>query len=281
MDDGGERDRIRREVERLLGSKGSAFARFLMGAIGGVIPLVGGAIGAGASAWNERDQSKLNGLFAAWLGLQEEAMREMGITILEVATRIDLDDPEVKARAESPDFVAIVRKALRNWGAAESEEKRKLIRNLLANAASCKLTTDDVVKLFIEWIAKYSEIHFKVIRIVHQNPGFTRADMWGKLHGVRVREDSAEADLFSHVIHDLSLGGVIRQERETDEDGNFLKRPVPRRRVRNPMMKSRFDAEKPYELTALGRQFVHYTMNEIVPKLTAGSGPSATAGGTD
>ena len=32
-------------------------------------------------------------------------------------------------------------------------------------------------------------------------------------------------------------------------------------------MKSAFDDEKGYELTALGRQFVHYAMNEITPKL--------------
>ncbi len=32
-------------------------------------------------------------------------------------------------------------------------------------------------------------------------------------------------------------------------------------------MMSAFDDTKPYVLTALGRQFVHYTMNEIVPKI--------------
>ena len=31
-----------------------------------------------------------------------------------------------------------------------------------------------------------------------------------------------------------------------------------------------FDDEKPYVLTELGKQFVHYTMNEIVPRIAGG-----------
>ena len=34
-------------------------------------------------------------------------------------------------------------------------------------------------------------------------------------------------------------------------------------------MASAFDDEKSYELTELGKQFVHYTMNEIVPRIWA------------
>ncbi|MNW21577.1 hypothetical protein D3C71_2225820 [compost metagenome] len=32
-------------------------------------------------------------------------------------------------------------------------------------------------------------------------------------------------------------------------------------------LKSPFDNEKDYHLTELGRWFVHYTMNEVVPKI--------------
>jgi hypothetical protein len=35
-------------------------------------------------------------------------------------------------------------------------------------------------------------------------------------------------------------------------------------------MASAFDDDKEYELTELGKQFVHYTMNEIVPKIGGG-----------
>lgn len=48
-------------------------------------------------------------------------------------------------------------------------------------------------------------------------------------------------------------------------------------------MASAFDDEKQYELTELGKQFVHYTMNEIVPRISAAAqaGEAAAAPGTD
>ena len=36
-------------------------------------------------------------------------------------------------------------------------------------------------------------------------------------------------------------------------------------------MASAFDDEEEYELTELGKQLVHYTMNEIVPRIAASS----------
>ena len=33
------------------------------------------------------------------------------------------------------------------------------------------------------------------------------------------------------------------------------------------VMKSAFDDVEQYELTELGNQFVHYTMNEVVPRI--------------
>ena len=61
----------------------------------------------------------------------------------------------------------------------------------------------------------------------------------------------------------------MRQHRPTDGQGNFLKQSTRgRRRNSSPHLKSAFDDGKPYELTELGKQFVHYTMNEIVPKIS-------------
>jgi hypothetical protein len=36
---------------------------------------------------------------------------------------------------------------------------------------------------------------------------------------------------------------------------------------RSPVVKSAFDNGKAYEMTELGSQFVHYAMNEVVPRL--------------
>lgn len=146
-----------------------------------------------------------------------------------------------------------------------------MIRNLLANAAGGeKLCSDDILRLFVEWIDRYSEGHFRVVRAIYNNAGITRQEIWHKIHGGRVREDSAEADLFKLFMHDLSIGHVIRQHREKDYHGNFLKAPRTKSSgPTNPYVKSAFDDEKGHELTELGRWFVHYTMNEMVPRLTA------------
>ncbi len=44
-------------------------------------------------------------------------------------------------------------------------------------------------------------------------------------------------------------------------------------------MKSAFDDQEPYELTELGRQFVHYAMTEPAIRIEGGS--DATAGAPD
>jgi hypothetical protein len=108
---------------------------------------------------------------------------------------------------------------------------------------------DDVVRMFIQWIDMYSEPHFAVIREVFKSPGCTRQQIWQTIHGADVREDSAEADLFKLLVHDLSTGHVIRQHREKDYYGNFIKRE-PQRRGRGEasrVMASAFDDDKQYE----------------------------------
>lgn len=137
----------------------------------------------------------------------------------------------------------------------------------------------NVVRMFIEWIDKYAEPHFAVIRHIFKSPGSTRHQVWSSIHGADVREDSAEADLFKLLIHDLSTGHVIRQHREKDYYGNFKKNEPQRKGSgqASRIMTSAFDDDKRYELTELGKQFVHYTMNEIVPRIAAGTAASEQA----
>jgi hypothetical protein len=44
-------------------------------------------------------------------------------------------------------------------------------------------------------------------------------------------------------------------------------------------MKSAFDDKDQYELTELGKQFVHYVLNDIIPRLesTSGEKPSGAS----
>jgi hypothetical protein len=120
--------------------------------------------------------------------------------------------------------------------------------------------------MFLQWISLYSELHFVVIRSIYNDRGVTRARIWEKIGKEEVREDSSEADLFKLLIRDLSTGSIIRQHREKDYAGNFLRKPAQRARKRmaaSSTMESAFEDTKGYELTELGQQFVHYAMTDL------------------
>ncbi|MGY4403975.1 hypothetical protein ACVIYL_004778 [Bradyrhizobium sp. USDA 3315] len=52
---------------------------------------------------------------------------------------------------------------------------RKLVRNLLSNVASTSFVSDDVIKLFLEWIRDCSELHFAVIGTIYNDAEITLA----------------------------------------------------------------------------------------------------------
>jgi hypothetical protein len=181
--------------------------------------------------------------------------------------RLDLQDKKIIERIESQEYQSLMRKAFRDWSGAESEEKRIFIRNILSNIAATDLVSDDVIKLFIDWIDLYSEFHFKVISVIYNTNGITRAGIWEKMNKPRVREDSADADLFKLLIRDLSTGGVIRQFRQVDYQGRYLKTGKTSTSNASNTIESAFDDTKSYELTQLGKQFVHYAMSDLPPKI--------------
>jgi hypothetical protein len=120
-----------------------------------------------------------------------------------------------------------------------------------------------------------------VIRCIYNKQGITRIEIWDEIYGELPREDSAEADLFKFLIRDLSTGGVIRQERETNQAGQFLRKRRPRSKLAaSTTMESAFEDTKPYVLTRLGDQFVHYTMNEVVTRIGPGNGEGSQASGS-
>jgi hypothetical protein len=50
--------------------------------------------------------------------------------------------------------------------------------------------------------------------------------------------------------------------------GNFYKKErTPSREGSVRIMESAFEGTKPYVLTALGKQFVHYVMEDVVPQI--------------
>lgn len=257
------------ETEPSIGKK---LTRAGMQTAGGAIPFLGGILSAAAGAWSEHEQDQINKVFRQWLQMLEDELREKGRTIFEIMARLDMQDEKIKERIESEEYQSILKKAFRNWSNVDSEAKRQKVRNLLANAAATNLTTDDVVRLFLDWIDSYSDFHFEVIGEIYRNGPISRAQIWTNLRRPQVREDSPEADLYKLLIRDLSTGGVIRQERAVDGYGNFIKKEPSRSRrgsvgARDSRMKSAFDEEEDYVLTELGKQFVHYAMNELAPRI--------------
>lgn len=202
-----------------------------------------------------------------WFQLEEEEAQEMGVTLIGVLNRFNLDSLKIRKRVESPQYLQLIKKVLRNWSFSESKEKITFIRNLLVNAANLELVPDNVIKLFIDWVAKYSEEHLAIIQEIKNNPGVTRKEIWIRLYKDIPPEDSAEADLYKFIILELTTGHLIRQRREKDYSGRFVKQKQPLKRKKDfgeqsQQITSAFDDEKKYELTELGNQFTKYTMED-------------------
>lgn len=251
-------------------SGAAKMARGALQVVSGVTP-VGGIFSALAGAWSEREQAKVNKFFDQWVRMLEDEIREKEATVIEIMSRVDLQDEKIAARVESKEFQSLVKKTFRDWAGVESEQKRVLIRNILSNAAASAISSDDVVRMFIDWIGEYSELHFQVIGAIYNSAGITRGGIWRKIGKGQVREDSADADLYKLLFRDLSTGGVIRQHRETDYHGNFIAKTPAKRNGsstgRTKTLTSAFDEEDQYELTELGQQFVHYAMTELAPRI--------------
>jgi hypothetical protein len=259
--------KIKEELIKSFESKRKRIFSKLFGAALGSIPWVGGFLSAMSGIKADESQIKNNQLYQQWLEEHKEKMQKLAETLISVMTRLDEFPEEINGRLESDEYLQIVRKSFRSWDNADTHEKRELIRKLLTNSGTNSIDPDDLIRLFLDWINLYHEVHFAVIRAVYQKPGVTRLEIWKELSGQSVREDSLEADLFKLLVRDLSMGSVIRQHRETDYNGNFIKKAAKKINAPSRTMKSAFDDTESYELTELGQKFVHYTMNEVVPRI--------------
>lgn len=262
-------DSLRSELEKLNPSaQRRILEKFALAALG-AIPWVGGFLSALATYKTEEGTLKTDSLQTQWIEEHERRMGDLSRTMIQIGQRFEALGEEINERIASDEYLDIVRKAFRTWDEADTEEKRRYVANLVTNAAGTGLCSDDVIRLFIDWLHTYHEAHFAVIREIYTNPGSARYDIWVAIRGQLVREDSADADLYKLLIRDLSTGGVIRQARDTTDDGQYLKKrptPTPRGQA-SSTMESAFEQTKPYVLTELGKQFVHYTMNEVVTRV--------------
>lgn len=254
----------------LLKDKGKwkKYARVVANAMS-AIPWVGTILSSGASIHGEMEQGKVNELYEEWLKVHKQKVGDLMVSLDEVAGRLESVHDDYEERIQSEEYLALVRRAFRSWDEAETQEKRAYVVNLISNAAASHLCPDDLIRLFNDWLDKYHETHFRVIRAIYQNPGITRLGIWQSVSEKVPRDDSAEADLYRLLIHDLSTGRVIRQFRQTTYDGQFMKQSTKgrSRKSSSSTMESAFENTKPYQLTELGSQFVHYTMNQVVKRI--------------
>mgnify|MGYP001560423805 FL=1 len=259
-------------AERLVGDNGGKYVRFALAALSS-IPGVG-LISAFSNLAAEADQETVNDLLRMWIQEQKEKIRELGITVEDILKRLDKFGEEVHKRLEDPAYLALVRQTFRSWNDAATQDKRQMFKQLITNAGAITLCPDSLVRLFITWLNQYHEDHFQVIKQIYENKGITRGSIWDHIHSERPRENSAEADLYRYLIRELSTGGVIRQSRETNEYGEFVRQSTKGTRhssgSSSSTMESSFEDTKPYELTGLGSQFVRYVMTEADPQLGDG-----------
>jgi hypothetical protein len=249
--------------------------KFLLAALGS-IPWVGGFIGTMASMKTEASDFKADDMRTQWLKEHQRKIELLANTLNDIAERFEKLGEQIDERLQSEEYLNLVRRAFRIWDQADTDEKRKYVANLVTNASGTRLCSDDIIRLFIDWINNYHEAHFAVIREIYKSSGTTRYDIWIEIYGQIPREDSAEADLYKLLIRDLSTGGVIRQERETTLDGKFLRKHPRRDKGFTPQtMESAFEDKKPYVLTALGQQFVSYSMTDVLRRLEPGDNTGA------
>lgn len=255
------------------GAQWSKYARVAMAALSS-LPWVGSVIGAAVSFSSDSSQQSTGRAIYAWLKAHEQKLRDVSAVLQEMFARFDSFGEQIEERVNSEEYMALVRKTFTQWDHAETAEKKDMLRRLITNAGGLNMAQDDLVRMFLEWIDTYHEFHFAVIGEIYRMPGITRREIWTNLRRTVPRDDSDEADLFRLLIHDLSTGRVIRQERQVDYQGHFLKQQSQRRSGGgSAVFESAFEPTKRYELTALGRQFVHYVMTDLGTPL--GNGPSS------
>jgi hypothetical protein len=213
---------------RVSGGEWSKYARVAMAALSS-LPWVGSVISAATTLTEENSQESSYRAMYMWVKAHEEKFRNVTRTLQQIFERFESFGQRIDDRVNSEEYMALVRKTFAQWDYAETDEKKQMLRKLITNAGGLEMANDDLVRMFLDWIDRYHELHFAVIGEIYRRPSITRHDIWVNLKGSVPRDDSEDADLFRLLIHDLSTGRVIRQDRQTDASGHFVKQQAQRR----------------------------------------------------
>jgi hypothetical protein len=246
-------------------------ATAITSALGGSVALLagigGGFIQAGMSVQNDDSQRETNELHSACIKEIADTIDELKETIGQILGSIKASDEEFAAKVEDPHYVGLVRKAFTNWSRGQSQEKREIIRRLLSRAADTQSPDYPLFNLFFDWVNRYNELHFRLIRSLKEQGTATKFQIWEGMGGERVKDDSAEADVFGCLFNDLNLGHIVRKVTARDGATGRKLRASRTQRSSSPLLKSVLDNTAPQELTAVGEKFIHYAMDELIDKL--------------
>ncbi|HUO50184.1 MAG TPA: hypothetical protein VMU25_01275 [Candidatus Paceibacterota bacterium] len=264
-------DKEKAVLEQITGGNWKKYGRVAMAALGG-LPWVGSVLSAAATLSSENEQGKTNHLLFLWVQEHEEKLRNLVEDLKRIFARLETFGDSIEERIRSVEYIDLMRKTFRVWDASDTEEKREKLRKLITSAAATQIVSDDIVRLFIELIGRFHELHFRIIREVYLNPGITKYELAEILFGTIPRDDSAQADLFKFLMHELNMADIVRGERETDFSGRFVRRTRPKKTpgsTPSTTYDSPFDTKKGQVLTELGKQFVHYAERDLDAQLEA------------
>jgi hypothetical protein len=260
-------------LEQITGGNWKKYGRVAMAAMGG-IPWVGSILGAAAALSGENEQAKTNKLLFLWLQEHEIKLRQLISDLQRIFARLESFGEEIKTRIDSPEYLDLVRKTFRVWDVADTTEKKDMLRKLITNAGGVSIVQDDIVRLFVELLGRFHELHFKIIREIYSQPGISSYDLGIALFGEIPRDNSAKADLFKFLMHDLNMTDIVRQARESDGLGRWKTRAsVNRAPSLSGTLQTPFDQGKQQVLTELGKEFVHYVMEDLAPQIGPASQP--------
>ena len=200
--------------------KGGVAARAALNALSGAIPLAGGLLSAAASAWSEKDQAKVNDFLHHLMEMLAAEMHEKHQTIVELTSRIDMQDEKISERVKSPEYQALLRKAFRDWASTEFRPKARVRAQHPVERGADRDRERRCGEAFLEWIG------ITPSGTSRSSPGSTTmrasraAACGGRSGGRRFARIPPTPMLFRLIFHDLSTGRIVRQHRQTDGYGN-------------------------------------------------------------
>ena len=131
--------------------------KFFLAALGS-IPWIGGFLSAAANYKTEEGTLRQDSLQSQWLEEHYRKIQLLRETLVGIQQQFERLGPSMEERIQSDEYLALVRKAFRIWDEADTQDKRRYIGNVVTNSAGTRLCSDDVLRLFLDWLDLYHEV---------------------------------------------------------------------------------------------------------------------------